>query len=53
LNQVAKLENLKNETKKNTVSVLGVIEVRWQEQSEIRRGDYTFYVPEVQGLKEW
>jgi hypothetical protein len=48
----SKLENLKNETQKNTVSILGVIEVSWQEQSEIRSGDYTVYVPEVPGLKE-
>jgi len=52
LNHGGKLENLQQEAQKNTVSVLGVSEVRWQEQGEIRSDDYT-YVPEVEGLKEW
>jgi exonuclease III len=34
---------LKKEMQKNTVSVLGVCEVRWKGQGEIRRGDYTLY----------
>ena len=40
LKQAGKLENLK-EMKKNEVSVLGVNEVRWKGQGEIRIGDYT------------
>jgi len=28
---------------KNEVSVLGVSEVQWREQGEIRSGDYTVY----------
>ena len=43
LNQGGKLENLKTEVQKNDVSVLGVIEVRWKGQGEIRSGDYTVY----------
>jgi exonuclease III len=43
LNQAGKLENLKTEMQKNEVSVLGVSEVRWQGQSEIRSSDYTVY----------
>lgn len=53
LNQGGKLENLQQEIQKNTVSVLGVSEVRRQEQSEMRSDDYTVCVPEVEGLKEW
>jgi len=37
------LENLKKEMQKNEVSVLGVSEVRWKGQGEIRSGDYTVY----------
>jgi len=37
------LENLKTEMQKNEVSVLGVSEVRWKGQGEIRSGDYTVY----------
>jgi hypothetical protein len=33
------LENLKMEMKKNDLSVLGVSEVRWKGQGEIRNGD--------------
>jgi hypothetical protein len=40
LNQGGKLENLKTEMQKNEVSVLGVSEVRWKGQGEIRSGDY-------------
>jgi len=40
LNQGGKLENLKMEMQKNEVSVLGVSEVRWKGQGEIRSGDY-------------
>jgi hypothetical protein len=43
LNQGGKLENLKTEMQKNEVSVLGVSEVRWKGQGEIRSGDYTVY----------
>jgi exonuclease III len=42
LNQGGKLENLK-EMQKNAVSVLGVSEVQWKGQGEIRSGDYTVY----------
>ena len=38
-----KLENFKTEMQKNDVSVLGVSEVRWKGQGEIRSGDYTVY----------
>ena len=41
LNQGGKLENLKTEMQKNEVSVLGVSEVRWKGQGEIRSGDFT------------
>jgi hypothetical protein len=37
------LENLKKEMQKNVVSVLGVSEVRWKGQGEIRSGDYAVY----------
>jgi hypothetical protein len=37
------LENLKKEMQKNAVSILGVSEVRWKGQGEIRSGDYTVY----------
>jgi len=43
LNKGGKLENLKTEMQKNDVSVLGVSEVRWKGQGEIRSGDYTVY----------
>ena len=43
LNQEGKLENLKTEMQKNEVSVLGVSEVRWKRQGEIRSGFYTAY----------
>ena len=43
LNRGDKLENLKKEMQKNEVSVLGVSEVQWREQGEIRSGDYTVY----------
>ena len=36
-------ENLKEKMEKISVSVLGVSEVRWKEQGEIRSGDYTMY----------
>jgi len=41
LKQGGKLENLKMEMQKNEVSVLGVSEVGWRGQGEIRGGDYT------------
>jgi hypothetical protein len=37
------LENLKKDVQKNAVSILGVSEVRWKEQGEIRSGDFTVY----------
>jgi len=37
------LENTKKEMQKNEVSVLGVSEVRWKGQGEIRIGDCTVY----------
>jgi hypothetical protein len=43
MNQGGKLENLKKGMPKNAVSVLGVSEVRWKSQGEIRSGDYTVY----------
>jgi len=43
LNRGGKLENLKKELQKNAVSILGVSEVRWKGQGEIRSGDYTVY----------
>jgi hypothetical protein len=43
LNQGGKLENVKKEMQKNAVSVLGVTEVRWKGQGEVRSGDYTVY----------
>jgi hypothetical protein len=38
-----KLENLKKEMQKKEVSILGVSEVRWKGQGEIRICDYTVY----------
>jgi hypothetical protein len=43
LNRGGTLENLKKEMQKNEVSILGVSEVRWKGQGEIRNGDYTVY----------
>jgi hypothetical protein len=43
LNQGGNLENFKTEMQKSEVSVLGVIEVRWKGQIEIRSGYYTLY----------
>jgi len=43
LNRAGKLENIKKELQKNEGSVLGVREVRWKGQGEIRSGDYTVY----------
>jgi len=43
LNQGGKLENLKMEMQKNEVSILGVSEVWWKGQGEIRSGNYTVY----------
>jgi len=37
------LENLKTKMQTNEVSVLGVNEVRWKGQGEIRSGDFTVY----------
>ena len=52
LNRGGKLENLKKEMQKNEVSVLGASKVRWKGQGEIRSGDYTVIIPEVNGLKK-
>jgi hypothetical protein len=41
--QDGKLENFKKEMLKNAVSVLGVSEVLWKGQGEIRSGVYTKY----------
>jgi nitrogen regulatory protein PII len=41
MNRGGKLENLKKEMQKNEMSILGVSEVRWKGQGEIRSGDYT------------
>ena len=38
-----KFEILKKEMQKNKVSLLGVSEVRWKGQGEIRSHDYTVY----------
>ena len=43
LKQGDKLENMKMEMQKNKLSVLGVSEVWWTGQGEIRSGDYTVY----------
>jgi hypothetical protein len=43
LNQGGKLKKLKKEMQKNAVTVLGVSEVWWKVQGEIRSGDYTVY----------
>jgi len=43
LKQGGKLENQKTEMRKNEVTVLGVNEVWWKGQGEIRSGDYTVY----------
>jgi hypothetical protein len=43
LNQGGKLENIKKEMQKNAVSVLGVSEIWWKGQGEIRSGDYIVY----------
>jgi len=43
LKQGGQMENLKTEMQKNKVSVLGLSEVRWTGQGEIRSGDYTVY----------
>ena len=44
MNEGGKLENLETEMQKNDVCVLGVSDVRWKGQGEIRSGgDYTAY----------
>jgi nitrogen regulatory protein PII len=43
LNRGGKLENLKKELQMNEVSILGVSEVRWKGQGEVKSGDYTVY----------
>jgi len=37
------IEKIKKKMQKNEVSVVGVSEVRWKGQGEIRGGDYTVY----------
>ena len=37
------MENIKKEMQKNEVSIVGVSEVRWKGQGEIRSDDYTVY----------
>ena len=37
------MENLKQEMQKNEVSIVGVSELRWKGQGELRSGDYTVY----------
>jgi hypothetical protein len=43
LNKGGKFEKLKKEVQKNRVSVLGVSEVQWKAEDEIRSHDYTVY----------
>jgi hypothetical protein len=43
LNQGGKLQNLKKKTQQNEVHILGVSEVRWKGEGEIRSGYYTVY----------
>jgi len=43
LNRGGKLENLKQEMQKNEVSIVGVSELRWKGQGELRSGEYTVY----------
>jgi nitrogen regulatory protein PII len=43
LNQGGKLENLKKEMEKNEMSIMGVSEVKWKGQCEIRSGNYTMH----------
>jgi len=43
LNSGGKLENLRREMQKNEVSILGVSELRWKGQGELRSGDYSEY----------
>ena len=43
MNRGGKLENLKQEMQKNGVSIVGVSELRWKGQGELRSGDYTVY----------
>jgi hypothetical protein len=43
VHQGGKLENLKMEMHMNELSFLGVSEVRWKGQGEIRSSDYTVY----------
>jgi len=47
------LENLKNEMQKNKVFVLGVSEIRWKGQGEIRSGDYTVYYSKGEGAEKF
>jgi hypothetical protein len=41
LNVGGKLKNLKKEVQKNEVFVVGVGEIRWKGQGEIKSGDFT------------
>jgi hypothetical protein len=49
LDQFGKLEKFKKEMQKNAVSLLGVIQVRWKGQSEIRSGGYMEYYSREKG----
>jgi hypothetical protein len=49
LNRGGKLENLKKEMQKNEVSILGVSEVRWKGQGELRK---KCIIPGVNVLKK-
>ena len=47
------MENLKKEMLKNELSILGVNEVWWKGQDEIKSGDYIqCIIQEMNGLKE-
>jgi hypothetical protein len=46
------LENLKQEMQKNEVPVLGVSELQWKGQGEIRSGDYTVYYSRGEGAEK-
>jgi len=47
------LDNLKKEMQKNKVSVVGVSEVQWKGQGEIRSGDYTVYYSIGEGAENF
>jgi nitrogen regulatory protein PII len=53
LNQGGKLENLKEEMKKNEMSAVGVSEVQWKGQGAIRIGDCTVYYSGGEGAERF